>query len=93
MSVLATEARNSVNGNFLQMLIFRPGILFIIADADIESLKSLHTLHVFDKLVKSERSLNYTKFWAFCFWQKMVIHFWQSVDGILENVSVTETIV
>ena len=34
---------------------------------------------------------NYTKFWAF--WQKMVNHFWQSVDAILEDVSVTETIV
>ena len=34
---------------------------------------------------------NYTKFWAF--WQKMLNHFWQSVDAILEDVPVTETIV
>ena len=27
----------------------------------------------------------YSKFWAF--WQKMVNHFWESVDAILENVS------
>ena len=27
------------------------------------------------------------------FWQKMVNIFWQSVDAILEDVSVTETIV
>ena len=33
----------------------------------------------------------YTKLWAFR--QTMVNHFWQSVDAILENVSVTETIV
>ena len=34
----------------------------------------------------------YTKFWGF--WQKMVNHFWQSVDAILEDVpDVTETIV
>ena len=37
---------------------------------------------------------NYTKFWA-C-WQKknsFFNHFWQSVDAILEDVSVAETII
>ena len=34
---------------------------------------------------------NHTKFCAL--WQKMVNNFWQSVDAILEDVSVTETIV
>ena len=34
---------------------------------------------------------NYMKFWAFS--QKMVNHFWQSVDAILKDVSVSETIV
>ena len=34
---------------------------------------------------------NYTKFWTF--WQKLVNHFWQNVDAILEDFSVTETIV
>ena len=37
---------------------------------------------------------NYTKFWAF--WQKGRVfynHFWQRVDAILEDVSVTEIIV
>ena len=28
-----------------------------------------------------------------CFWQKMVTKFWQSADAILEDISVTETIV
>ena len=68
-----------------------------IADADIGSLKSLHTL--FDKyldhlLVKFEQKSygpNHTKFYAF--WQKMVNNFWQSVDAILKDISVTETIV
>ena len=27
------------------------------------------------------------------FWQKIVSHFWQSVDAILEDVYVTETII
>ena len=68
-----------------------------IADADIGSLKSLHTL--FDKVFGPHAGRiwtksygpNYTEFWAF--WQKMVYHFWQSIDAILEDVSVTETIV
>ena len=38
---------------------------------------------------------NYTKFWAF--WQEKTgffkNHFWQSVDAILEDVSVAEKIV
>ena len=34
---------------------------------------------------------NYREFWAF--WHKMVNRFWQSVDAIMEDVSVTETIV
>ena len=43
-------------------------------------------------MVKFEQNrMVYTKFWAF--WQKMVNHFWQSVDAILEDVSVTEIIV
>ena len=35
--------------------------------------------------------LIYTKFWAF--WQKISFfnHFWQSVDAILEDVSVAKT--
>ena len=66
-----------------------------IADADIESLHSLHTL--FDKYLDhmeiwtKSYGPNYTKFCAFS--QKMVNHFCQSVDAILEDVSMTETIV
>ena len=64
-----------------------------IVDADIGSLKSLHTL--FDKyldrvLVKFEWSELYKNF---SFFTKLVNHFWQSVDAILEDVSLTETFV
>ena len=67
-----------------------------ISDADIGSLKSLHTL--FDKyldhmLVTFDQIYcpNHTKFCAF--WQKMVNNFWQIVDAILEDVFVTQTII
>ena len=79
--------------NLLQKLISDQAFYVTIADAD--SLQCLHTL--FDKyldrmLVKFEQNcINHTKFWAF--WQKMVSSLWQSVDAILEDVSVTETIV
>ena len=67
-----------------------------IADTDIRSLKSLHTLfvkyldHMLVKFGGKMYGLNFTKFWAF--WQKMVNHIWQSIDVILEDVSVTEAI-
>ena len=55
---------------------------YTIADADIGSLKSLHTLfdkHLDQMLVEFEqnfmvRTSNYTNILAF--WQKMVYHFW-----------------
>ena len=59
--------------------------MFTIADADIGSLKSLHAL--FDK----SYGPNYAKLWSFS--QKIVNYFWQSVDAILEDASVTETTV
>ena len=67
-----------------------------IADTDIGSLNSLHTL--FDKnlyymLGKFEQNLMTQTIQNFELLTKMVNHFWQSVDAILEDVSVTETIV
>ena len=49
MSALAKVARKSFSGTFTAKLDFPIGYILykIIADADIESLKSLHTL--FDK--------------------------------------------
>ena len=58
MPALATVAGKRFNGKLLQKLFFRSGIYITIADTDIGSLKSLHTL--FDKyldhiLVKFEQ--------------------------------------
>ena len=98
MSALETVAGKSLTANLLQKLIFRSGILcYHCADTDTESLKSLHTL--FDKYLdhmrvklEQNRMVQTIKFWSF--WEKqMVNHFWQSVDAILEDVSVNETII
>ena len=68
-----------------------------IADHDNRSLKSLLTL--FDKyldhiLVKFEQNrMVRTEQNFLSFLTKNVNHFWQSVDAILEDVFVTETIV
>ena len=67
-----------------------------IANADIGSLKSLHTLFkVFEphagKIWTKSYGSNYTNFLSFLP-KKMVDHFWR-VDAILEDISVTETIV
>ena len=75
--------------NLLQNWFSDRAFYVTIADADIESLKSLHTL--FDKyldhmLVKFEQR-------TCAVWPQMVNNFWQNVDTILEDVSVTETIV
>ena len=81
--------------------MFRQGIFFMlpcIADADIGSLKSLHTFwdkytfvpHPGEIWTKSY-GLNYTNFWTI--WQKLVNHFWLSVDAILEDFSVAKSIV
>ena len=63
-----------------------------ITDTDIGSVKSLYIIwkvfgpHDGEIWTKSYRT-KWTKFWAF--WQKMVNHFWESVDAILEYVFVT----
>ena len=98
MSLLATVAGKSFNGKFTTKIDFLIGyFIFTIADADIESPKSLHTL--FDKymdhmLVEFEQNCMVQTIQIFeLFNKKMFNHFWQSVDTILEDVSVTETIV
>ena len=64
-----------------------------VANADIRSIQSLHTLlkkmfvpHSSAIWTKSYGS-NYTKFWAF------FSHFGQSIDVILEDISAAEIIV
>ena len=62
----------------------------IITNADIESLKSLHTL--FDKylnhmLMKFEQNRMLRNIQNFeLFGKKMVNHFWESIDAILDDV-------
>ena len=89
MLALATVVRKSFDGKFTVKIDFPIGYFYIvIADTDIGSLKSCHTL--FDKyldhmlrLVKFEQNHKVlTKFWAS--WQKMVNHFWQCVDTIVD---------
>ena len=99
MSALATVARKRFNGIFTAKKKWFSDRAFhvTIADADIGSLKSLHTL--FDKyldhmLVKYEQNRTVQAIQNFVlFDKKMINNFWQSVDAILEDVYVTETIV
>ena len=98
MSALATAAGKSFDGKFTVKIDFSIGYFYIvIADADIESLKSLHTL--FDKyfdhmLVKFEQNRMvrtipnfqlFDKKWLTIFDNVLTHHF--------EDVSATETIV
>ena len=76
-SALATVARKSFNGKFT-------------AKIDIPVGHFILPLLVLIEIWKKSYGQNYTKFWVF-FLQKN--HFWQSIDAILEDVSVTETIV
>ena len=86
MSALATAVGKSFNGKFTTKIDFPIG--YFIADADIGSLKSLHTLldkYLDHMLVKLEQNRMVRTIKNF--------ELWQSVDTILEDVSVTETIV
>ena len=83
--------------NLLQKLIFLSGIYVTIADADIGSLKSLHTLldkyleHMLVNLWKNRMVRTVQNLVLFD--KKMVNNVRQSVEAILEDVSVTGTIV
>ena len=93
MSALAAVAGKSFNGKFAAKFDFPIGIFYVTSDdADIGSLKSIHTL--FDKyfdhmLVKFEQDCMVQTIPNFELFDKN--GFWQSVDAILEDVSVTET--
>ena len=98
MSAIATVAQKSFNSKFTAKIDFFDRAFYVtITDADIKSLKFLHTL--FDKyldhmLVKFEQNRKVRAIQNFeLFHKKKVNHFWQSVDAILEDISVTETIV
>ena len=73
--------------------------MFTIDDSDTGSLKSLHTLfgkYLDNMMVKFEQNLMVRTIKILSFLtkkKKKVHHFWQSVDAILDDVSVTATIV
>ena len=71
-------------------MIFRSSIYITIADADIGSLKSRHTLfdtYLDHMLVKFEPNRMVRTIQIFVlFDKKLVNHFWQSIDTILEDV-------
>ena len=96
MPALATAAGESFNGKFTANIDFLIRYFILPFDADLGSLKSLQTL--FDKylnhmLVEFEQNRMVWSIQTFeLFDKKMVFHFWQSVDAILEDVSVIETI-
>ena len=110
MSALATVAGKIFNSKFAEKKKktqkkknkkrFSDQVFYVtISDADIESLKSLHTL--FDNfldhmLVEFEQNCMVQTIQnceLFDKKKKMVNHFWQSVDAIFKDVSVIETIV
>ena len=86
--------------NLLQKLISDRVFYVTIADAEIGSLKSLHTLfdkHFNQMLVKFEQNRTVRTIQNFELFDKKKYgynnHLWQSVDAILDDVSVTETII
>ena len=67
-----------------------------IPDADVGGLKFLHILYgkyLGYMLVNFEQDRTVRHIQKLNFWQKMVNHFWESADAILEDLSVTKTIV
>ena len=83
MSTLATVAQKSFNGKFTAKNDFSIGHFYVtIADADIGSLKPLHTLD--HMLVKFEQNRMVRTIQSFVLFdkKKIVHHFWQSVDAI-----------
>ena len=76
------------NLNFRQIWFSDRVFYVIIADADSWSLKSLHTL--FDKYL-DHMPVEFV--WSELYKILSFNHFWQSVDAILEDVTVTDTIV
>ena len=97
MSALATVAGESFNGKFTAKIDFLIGYFIItIADADIGSLKSLHTLfdkYLNHKLVKYEQNRMVQTAQNFELFDKKWLTFLTKCWRHLEDVSVTEIIV
>ena len=98
ISALATVTRKSFNGKFILQIWFSDRVFYVTITDAVGSLKVSPYIvwYVFGPRAGVIWTKSYgsygpkSKFWAF--WQKMFDHFWQSVDVILENVSVTEAI-
>ena len=98
-TVLATVEWKSFNGKFAAKIDFPIGYFMLLLYFGCWYWKCKVSPCIFYKyleymLVKFEQNRMVRilqNFWAFC--QKMVNHFWQSVDATLEDVPVTETIV
>ena len=95
MSALATVAGNSFNGkpqkNDFPIGYFMLPLPMLTLEVWSFSILDFGPLDFAGEIWTKSYGTNFTKFWAFR--QKMVNHFWQSVDAILEGVSVTQTIV
>ena len=97
MSALTPGARKSFNGKFTVKIDFPIGnfmLPLLMLTLKVLSLSIHYFLSIWTTCwwnLNKSYGPNYTKFWAFG--QKMVNHFWKSVDAILKDVSVTETMV
>ena len=95
-SAVATVARKIFYDKFKQKSVFRSGISFYhyrcwqwkskVSPYIIDKYWIIICRYYLNKIVASEAL-------KMSFWQKMVNRFWESVDAILEDVSVSETIV
>ena len=81
MSALAEVVKKRFNIKFILWKLIHQTFYVTIADVDIEGLKSLPLFGKYlDHIMLAK------------FENRMVDHFWQSVDTILEDVSLTATI-
>ena len=70
--------------------------VFYVTTADADIISLIHPLFnkCLDHMLVNLNKILWSEPYKVCaFWQKMVNNCWQSVDAILEDVSVTETIV
>ena len=94
MLTFVTAALKSFDSKFTAKIDFPyEAFYFTITDADMQSLKSLHTL--FDKYldhvrVEFDGNRILRNIEKLAFWRKMVNHFRESVGTILKDVSGTK---
>ena len=97
MSALATAAPKSFNGKFTAKIDFPIGhfilpLLMLTMKSKISPYIIWHLKYLDHMLVKFKQIVWFELTKILCFLiKKMVDHFWQSVDAIFEDVSVSET--